>query len=132
MVGLPSVFLACLDTTRERRRFAAFNQITFLNFPQTDRPSDAVAESDDRWAPALKSKVVHLCKGAVRRAVNGSVVVDQRLSFFGLRAKTMFVLPGCRDTEGHDVHVRRPVEPGEPPHPTTLPPLPSFTKNSAA
>lgn len=60
---------------------------------------------------ARASEVVHLHKGAVGPAVSGTVVVDQRLSFFGLGPKTVLALPGCGDTNQDDTRVRRPSSP---------------------
>lgn len=83
----------------------------------------------DRTARAtVKSKVVHLHKGAVW-IVNGTVVVYQRLLFFGLGPKAVFVLPGCEGTNRDKAHVRRPS--GLEAATRRRLRLPSFTKNSA-
>lgn len=89
----------------------------------------AVAPSCKHQAASVK--VVQLHKGAVWSAVNRTVVVYQRLLLFSLGAKTMFVLPGWKDTNQCDTQIRRLPTPPQRRDAGGRSGLPSFTKNSA-
>lgn len=91
-------------------------------------PSLDWIKPDGTARATVKSKVVHLHKGAVR-TVYRTIVVYQRLLFFGLGPKAVFVLPGCEGTNRDNARVRRPSDLEAATRRRVC--LPSFTKNSA-